>query len=74
MYSKPLPDGQVELMKWHIDEIRKIMKHNDKASWTSQWLEVLKRAHTKGFHPEIPRFCFGDPKSYSVMEMAVEGL
>ena len=57
-YTEPLPDQQIESMKWCIDEIEKILKSGDETlSWTSQWLEVLKEAHTNGFHPEIPRVC-----------------
>ena len=55
-YSEPLPDEQIDLMKWCIDETEQILMHGDeKSSWTSQWLEVLKKAHMKGFHPETPR-------------------
>ena len=38
------------------DEIKKILElGNADSSWTSLWLEVLKEAHMKGFHPDIPR-------------------
>lgn len=40
-------------------------------SWTSRWLEILKKSADKGFHPTIPRFGFGDKKSYEMMKGAV---
>ncbi|CAE7415416.1 unnamed protein product, partial [Symbiodinium pilosum] len=39
--------------------------------WMSRWLEILKRESDAGFHLEIPRFGFGDPTSYSIVEQLV---
>ena len=43
-------------------------------TWTKRWLEILKQAAIKGFYPKMPRFGFGDPKSYALMGKAVESL
>lgn len=52
------------------------MKENQEGSkemktWSVMWLEVLKKS---SFHPEMPRFGFADPVSYSIVENAVERL
>lgn len=45
---------------------------NRPSTWTSCWLNnVLKPSAIKGFIPVVPRFGFGDPKSYAIMEGAV---
>lgn len=45
---------------------------NRRSTWTSCWLNnVLKPSALKGFMPAVPRFGFGDPKSYAIMECAV---
>jgi len=69
-----LPDEQVDLMVWCVDQIEKSLDDaaaTDSASganWTATWLEVLKR--NSDVHPQIPRYGFGDPKSYGIMENA----
>ena len=46
-------------------------KKKEYKPWSLLWLEVLKES---SYHPEIPRFGFGDPVSYSIVENAVERL
>ena len=80
-YSIPLPPEQLEVLKWCVQQIEKIVKTqleenkmgstHDIKPWSVLWLEVLKES---SFHPEIPRFGFGDPVSYSIVENAVERL
>ena len=43
----------------------------EKPPWSLLWLEVLKKS---SFHPEIPRFGFGDPTSYGIVANAVDRL
>ncbi len=44
-------------------------------TWTSCWLnQVLKPSASKGFMPSVPRYGYGDPKSYAIMECAVARL
>ena len=66
-----LPRDQEDLMLWCVDNIEKILDARPSTdTWTVRWLEVLKEESTKGFHPEIPEYGFGDPKSYGIMERA----
>lgn len=46
-------------------------KEKTHISWSLLWLQVLRDS---SFHPEIPRFGFGDPISYCMVENAVERL
>ena len=70
-----LPRDQEELMIWCVDQIEAILEEqrenpHSTDTWTCRWLDVLKRETHNGFHPEIPEYGFGDPKSYSIMEQA----
>ena len=68
-----LPSDQLDIMKWCVDQIGGVLDGPPgPESWTNRWLQILKEATSKGFHPNIPRFGFGDPKSYSIMENAVK--
>ena len=53
-------------IEWILDN------HTEPECWTTRWLEVLKIAARKGFHPSMPRFGFGDPTSYSMIEACVK--
>jgi hypothetical protein len=69
-----LPREQEDLMLWCVDQIETILEEQrnnpETDTWTCRWLDVLKRETHNGFHPEIPEYGFGDPKSYSIMEQA----
>jgi hypothetical protein len=70
-----LPTDQLECLKWMVHQIGTILDGPTRPeAWTNRWLEVLKIESRKGFHPDIPRFGFGDPKSYSIMQNAVSRL
>eukprot|EP00550_Attheya_septentrionalis_P000144 CAMPEP_0198287866 /NCGR_PEP_ID=MMETSP1449-20131203/6552_1 /TAXON_ID=420275 /ORGANISM="Attheya septentrionalis, Strain CCMP2084" /LENGTH=792 /DNA_ID=CAMNT_0043985917 /DNA_START=125 /DNA_END=2503 /DNA_ORIENTATION=+ len=76
-YESQLPPNQIELVKWLVSRIDEILETADGTEpWTKKWLTILLKESksNKGFHPKIPRFGFGDPKSYSIMETAVERL
>ena len=74
-YSSPLPGDQVDLFKWCVENVNGVLEKQQQSdgsmSWTSRWLEVLKASAIKGFQPTMPRFGFGDKKSYGIMEAAV---
>merc|ERR1712060_855571 len=38
------------------------------------WFKVQKKAALKGYYPVQPKYGFGDPKSYEIMEVAVSRL
>lgn len=69
VYTTPLPDEQVELLKWCISRIESVLDRisGDEScatsSWTSLWLDVLKESAKQGFHPDVPPLGFGDAKS-----------
>merc|ERR1719410_2692744 len=71
-YDSPLPDDQVQLMKWLIQNIEAVLESpKTTKNWTSTWLDVLKDNASKGFTPPVmPQFGYGDPKSYAIMEGA----
>ncbi|CAK9052876.1 unnamed protein product [Durusdinium trenchii] len=67
MNFQPLPQEQVEIMKWSLGQILEVLERPGSSGWMSRWLEILKRESDKGFHPEMPRFGFGDPTSYEIV-------
>jgi hypothetical protein len=70
-----LSSDQLSILKWCVNQIEIILDSPTRPeSWTNRWLEILKRETRKGFHPTIPKFGFGDPKSYSMIENAVNRL
>lgn len=74
-YEDPMLLEQVELMHWCVSQIEWILaNHLSPESWTTRWLEVLKHAAKNGFCPAMPRFGFGDPTSYSMIEASVQRL
>jgi len=74
-YDAPLPDDQLDVSKWCISQIESILEsETTSSSWTSRWLDVLKNAASKGFHPTIPPLGFSDPKSNSIMKHAIHRL
>ena len=59
-YETPLPNDQMDTLKWCVNEIQGILDGPLTADgWTNRWLDVLKDATSKGFHPDFPRFGFG---------------
>ena len=74
-YSTPLPQGQVEILRWMISGVENLLDHQrEKEDWTERWIDVLRKATKEGFHPDIPRYGFGDAKSYSIMKQATESV
>ena len=74
-FDQPLVPDQVELVNWTVSRIEEVLDAPVTGSgWTTRWLDVLKKEAVKGFYPKMPRFGFGDPKSYSLMRCAVDRL
>jgi hypothetical protein len=67
-----LPGAQAELMNWSLARAEEIIDSPSGASWTTRWLEVLKRESDQGFHPDIPVYGFGDPTSYRLISDVVQ--
>eukprot|EP00930_Biecheleria_cincta_P039633 TRINITY_DN27228_c0_g1_i1.p1 TRINITY_DN27228_c0_g1~~TRINITY_DN27228_c0_g1_i1.p1 ORF type:complete len:448 (-),score=71.62 TRINITY_DN27228_c0_g1_i1:555-1898(-) len=59
-----------ELMLWCLARAREVLQEGS-TSWTSAWLQILKREGDKGFHPEIPKYGFGDDTSCAIVEHLV---
>jgi len=71
-YEDKLAPEQVDLLDWCVSQIEWILdNHTCPESWTTCWLKVLKYAARNGFYPSMPRFGFGDPTSYSLIEASV---
>lgn len=71
-YQDQMPEDQVDLLDWCVSQIEWILDNQtEPESWTSKWLEILKNAARQNFYPQMPRFGFGDPTSYSMIEAAV---
>ena len=74
-YSTPLPDDQVEIMRWMISGVEEVLdRQTEDQDWTNCWVEILRKATKQGFHPDIPRYGFGDAQSYSIMKQATESV
>ncbi|CAJ1447289.1 unnamed protein product [Effrenium voratum] len=67
-----LPEHQVDLMIWSLEQTRAILSQPGTKSWTSRWLEVLQKANQEGFHPTLPQYGFGDPTSYKLIEEVIK--
>ena len=77
-YETALSKEQNDLVRWEVSQIETVLDKQSlsktRSTWTACWLEVLKSCAAKGFNPAMPRFGFGDAKSYAIMECAVSRL
>jgi len=71
-YDETLPVDQQDLGMWSMERTEEILKTPSSASWNSRWLAVLKEANNKGFHPECPKYGWGDGTSYRLTQAVVE--
>ena len=66
-----------DLMNWSLDQAQELIANPNQKGWMSRWLEVLKKEaapskkHPHGFHPTFPKFGFGDPTSYGLIDKVV---
>lgn len=73
-FHNPLPDEQVKMVHHMVDDIEKILKdcsEGNSTNWTTGWLNEMKRHKTL---TKMPKYGFGDPKSYAIMKYAVHRL
>lgn len=78
-YKQPIPDDQIELVKWSVENISEVLDEQaanptDNVGWMETWFKVLKKAALKGYYPITPKYGNGDPKSYEIIEVAVSRL
>jgi len=75
MNYDPIAKEQVEVLKWSLEGIRKVLDEDlclpviNRSSWTSCWLSLLKYDR---FHPHVPPLGFGDPTTYRIVSRTVE--
>jgi hypothetical protein len=67
MEYEELSSEQAELMNWTLCRVKDVLDTPNEYSWTSRWLEVLKREAEQGFHPNTPKYGYGDPTSYRLI-------
>ena len=72
--APPMAADQIEMLQWCVGHVEDVLREPKAQGWTKRWLEVLKKEATNGFHPSMPEFGFGDPRSYDIMVKAVERL
>jgi len=76
-FNDPLPAEQVAMMADMIEDINDILfSPASMDSWTTRWLEVLKKKAGKcGDKKNVtPQYGYGDPKSYDMMEAVARRL
>jgi len=77
-YKEPIPQDQIELVKWSVKNISEVLDERaatgSTAGWMNAWFKVLKKAASKGYYPKTPKYGNGDPKSYEIVEVAVSRL
>lgn len=67
-----LPPDQVTLLRWLLEQTRKILSNPGRALWNSRWIEVLKESKKKGLRMNVPEYGFGDPTSYRLTEEVIK--
>ena len=73
-FRKPLPEEQVKLVQSMLVDIEKILEDCSQGrtkNWTQSWINSMKH-HKK--QVTMPKYGFGDPKSYAIMKYAVQRL
>lgn len=80
-FRHALPPEQMKMMNWCVDTIENVLDEvkakpsTEKATWTGEWLENLKKERTENnFKPTVPKYGYADPKSYAIMSHAVHYL
>ena len=70
-FHNPLPEEQVGLVHEMLNGVESILKdckEGKTKNWTASWLDYLKQ---NKHHINMPKYGFGDPKSYAIMKHAV---
>ena len=71
---EPTPPEQIALMNWALDHTTHLLAHPTAKGWMSRWLEILKSEASRGFHPPLPKYGFGDPTSYGLIGSIVDAM
>ena len=71
-YEVPPPPEQVDLMKWALGHTRELLHEPNSKGWMARWLNILKEEARNGFHPPLPKYGFGDTKSYGLIGSIVD--
>lgn len=70
LYEK-LPQEQVDLVNWVLDETLNIQKTKDDRPWMTRWFDVVAKAKAAGIVPKQGKFGYGDPTSLRLIEAVV---
>lgn len=73
-YEEPVPEDQLDILKWMVKQTEGILKTESPESWTKRWLDVLKDCGSKGYHPKIPVGGYADPKTRFIFKHAINRL
>ncbi|OEU23623.1 hypothetical protein FRACYDRAFT_233793 [Fragilariopsis cylindrus CCMP1102] len=73
-YKEQVPEEQLDILKWGVNETEKILANESTDSWTERWLDGLKECASKGFQPKIPPGGYSDPKTQFIFDHAIERL
>jgi len=71
MRYETISQEQQKLARWSLDCTEEILKFPGESSWLSRWFALLEEANSKGYHPTIPQYGFGDSTSVGVVEALV---
>ena len=61
-------------MNWALDNTAELLANPTSKGWMGRWIGVLKEEARRGFHPNLPKYGFGDPTSYRLIEDVVQAL
>merc|ERR1712078_476551 len=67
-----LPEDQQDLAMWSLRTTRCILENEGSISWNSRWLDVLGDPARNGPHITLPKYGYGDAKSYSLIQAVAE--
>lgn len=61
-----MQEDQLKLVRWCLDNVQQVLEKPGVHPWSTRWLQILKKAGEQGFHPDIPKYGFGDGSSYQL--------
>jgi len=73
-YKEEVPEDQIKIVKWMVEQTENVLDNGSTDSWTKRWLDVLKESGNKGFHPKIPAGGYSDPKTKFIFKHAIDRL
>jgi hypothetical protein len=73
-YREEVPEDQIKIVKWMVEQTENVLDNGSTESWTKRWLDVLKESGNKGFHPKIPAGGYSDPKTKFIFKHAIDRL